>query len=888
MKINRVKFRGFGRWIDQEFTFVDGINLIEAPNEAGKSTLLQGMFALLYGAKKEGLKTKRAADWYGKFLPWQGEDYGGEIEYTLGPDSYRLVRNLRIDKDAEELINLTKSIDITSQFPMDKKRKDRCFLEKQTGLSGESFRRIAMLTSGSLILKDDSPDGDSRMVEKLKLLMSQGEDLDATPAVKKLEAQLSDIGTGKTSAKPYGSALRKMEELEKELKQLKEDYHQYTREKERLFALRNELESLQKKKEEAEHRCSEIKKKAEQQEKRIAMQQEWKNLSLQRDSLQEKMDAYQASLRLQAALQAEIDSLQPPHRITHQEYYQLEQQLKRRDELNRQLSGISGELDRLNRELESLERRHRRLLAMDESKPVEMLYRLQEFQNLERRNLQLENEMSGNGPSQKDGLHQRQPEGREWGQESSGHDSKLPRPNRLHPPAGTGKGWLFAAASGAMITILLLMLFPIAAFLPGFFTLFAIYRWTRNRHRAEESIRRSLLQVEAIQQWHRRELDQNEEMMEKIRQEVKEWLASVTEGLPPFDPPVWEKMIREVARQAKRVREQRSGLILQKETKQREELAVRQDLDQLHAVLAAWEKRYGTADLTQIKIWLDQSEQVRERERIIRAEQEKIEAFEQMRQLENWEEKRKELEDGMTGLSNRLALEEPDEQETDIDWKERFREAEFERERIGEIWSAKKAEFDKLQGSIEKLEEWISGLPDAMTAWECAKQKVQELERERKALELAREVLLEAAREVKENIAPRLAPYVSKWVGTVTGGRYREVWIDPANGLQMKVFVPETGENKEVEALSRGTMDQMVFALRLSLLQFYSSHTKTCLPLILDDCFAHFDEKRLRAALRLLRDFSDQHQIILCTCQHRESKLLREEGMDYHSIQLPG
>lgn len=892
MKINRIKFRGFGRWVDREFTFADGINLIEAPNEAGKSTLLQGMFALLYGAKKEGLKVKRAADWYENYLPWHGEDYGGEIEYTLGPYSYRLARNLRMDKDTEELINLTKSVDITGEFPLDKKRKDRRFLERQTGLSGESFRRIAMLTSGSLILKNENPDGDSRMVERLKLLMSQGEDLDATFAVKKLEAELSEIGTGKAHGKPYGSALRKMEELEKELKRLKEGYQQYTCEKERLFALKEELESLQVKKEEIERLSSEIKKKAEKQEQRTAMQHEWKNLSLQYDSLQEKIHAYQSSLRLKAVLQAEKDRLKPPYWISHQEYYQLEQQHKRRDELSRQLTEIDDELKRLDQDLESLERQHHRLLEMDEGKPFEMLYHLKEFQKLERRNLYLESELNGEDPAELRGLEQDifsldhlQQEEREWRQEKSIYDSKLlesATSNGPNFPAGSGKGWLFAAAAGAVITILLLMFLPLAAFLPGVFTLFAVYRWKRSGNLPQ--IQRS---AQTTRERFRKELNHNEAAMEKIRQEVKEWLASATEWVPPFDPPVWAKMIREIANQAKQVRAQRFSLMLEKEAKVREQVATQQSLEKLHAVFAAWEKQYGTADLKQIKAWLEHSEKVRELEHKIQAEQKKIEAFEQMREAENWEEKRKELEHRIAELSHRVAAEVPDEHEMDIDWKERLKEAEREREQIREIWSARKEEFDKLQGSIEKLEEWVSGLRDAMTAWECAKRRIQELERERKALELAKEVLLEAAREVKENIAPQLAPYASNWIAKVTNGRYQEVWIDPANGLQMKVFVPETGENKQIEALSRGTMDQMVFALRLSLLQFYSSHTKTCLPLILDDCFVHFDEERLRAALHLLSDFSNQHQIILCTCQNRESRMLKEEGIFYHSIKLP-
>ena len=86
MKINRVRFHGFGHWIDRTFTFHDGINLIEAPNESGKSTLIQGIFALLYGRNKEGnYKKKQKAAWFEQFIPWEKKNvYGGEIDYIVG------------------------------------------------------------------------------------------------------------------------------------------------------------------------------------------------------------------------------------------------------------------------------------------------------------------------------------------------------------------------------------------------------------------------------------------------------------------------------------------------------------------------------------------------------------------------------------------------------------------------------------------------------------------------------------------------------------------------------------------------------------------------------------------------------------------------------------
>ncbi|MBA4492968.1 AAA family ATPase [Paenactinomyces guangxiensis] len=934
MKLNRVKFRGFGRWYNQTFTFREGINLIEAPNEAGKSTLLQGILALLYGAKKEGLKIKKEADWYQFFLPWQGNEYGGEIEYTLQNRDYRLIRTLHREQEREQLVDLTQGKEITADFAMDK-RKDRLFLETQTGLSGESFRRITFLTSDRVQAdKKEKENGDSRMMEKLKLLMSQGEDLDIAPAVKKIEAQLSEIGTARTLARPYGAALKKSREQEKEIQQLQEDYQQYIREKSQLFALKEELEGLEAKKREADERCKKNRIKAEQQQQIISLQQEIKYLILQRDSLREKMKEYQASLRKKAEWEAERKQILPPVLITYEEYYKLERKLKQKQELERHLRQIQKSLDQLSRTMEDLQYQSGEILQLDEGKAQEMLYDLKKFKRLEERNVQLMAVLKEEGDSQLTHLEQDvlklaqlQQDENKLQQEKSACDARMiemAASDKLSLSRAPGsQGWLIGAVAGAFITIATLFHSPALSVVPGALTAFALYRsrlwrkwrqqsgaddareWEDTRRLAQsaaEKLQKKVSEQEQIlRQWkagsiiamHQKlnrikgvqlELGKNEAEMEEIRQKVKHWLSSHVKKLPLFDPSVWMNVLRDLMERSHKAKEERLSLNLDKEANLREKKSKEQQLREVHAFLQEWEKKYGTADWKQMKTWLEQSEKARDLEQKIGAEQEKLAVFEQAGGLERWEAREQELEEKIRHLSARWNEKTLNGHDISVDWKEYLSVAEAEHEQIYQVWHTKKAQFDKLQGSIEKLEEWVADLARKETEWECTKERLKEMERERTSLELAKEVLTEASREVKEQIAPRLAPYASRWIGKVTGGRYQELMLNPAAGLQMSVFVPETGENKPVEQLSRGTVDQMVFALRLSLAQFFSEHTGICLPLFLDDCFVHFDEERLRSSIRLLQQFSGAHQVLLCTCQDRERRMLEEEGIYYHSI----
>ena len=57
------------------------------------------------------------------------------------------------------------------------------------------------------------------------------------------------------------------------------------------------------------------------------------------------------------------------------------------------------------------------------------------------------------------------------------------------------------------------------------------------------------------------------------------------------------------------------------------------------------------------------------------------------------------------------------------------------------------------------------------------------------------------------------------------------------------------------------------------------------IPLIVDDGFVYFDEKRLRETLKGLRD-RHKGQIILFTCQKREKRVLEELEIPFEYIEI--
>jgi uncharacterized protein YhaN len=73
MNIKSVHIYGFGKYQDNTFRFEPGINLIEGNNEAGKSTLLSFVKAILFG-----FESKRTPET--RYEPLKGGNFGGAIE----------------------------------------------------------------------------------------------------------------------------------------------------------------------------------------------------------------------------------------------------------------------------------------------------------------------------------------------------------------------------------------------------------------------------------------------------------------------------------------------------------------------------------------------------------------------------------------------------------------------------------------------------------------------------------------------------------------------------------------------------------------------------------------------------------------------------------------
>lgn len=150
------------------------------------------------------------------------------------------------------------------------------------------------------------------------------------------------------------------------------------------------------------------------------------------------------------------------------------------------------------------------------------------------------------------------------------------------------------------------------------------------------------------------------------------------------------------------------------------------------------------------------------------------------------------------------------------------------------------------------------------------------------AIALAMESLQSANTTLQNRFSPALSRRAGELFSRLTGGKYESVLLDRTFSAQ----AGETGESvsHDAQLLSLGTLDQLYLAVRLAICES-ALPADDPPPIVLDDALVRFDDERCRAALELLLEESKSRQILLFTCQHRESAYLSgRDGVTFLSL----
>ena len=208
------------------------------------------------------------------------------------------------------------------------------------------------------------------------------------------------------------------------------------------------------------------------------------------------------------------------------------------------------------------------------------------------------------------------------------------------------------------------------------------------------------------------------------------------------------------------------------------------------------------------------------------------------------------------------------EQKEDCRQKERIKSADKETARTG-----KEEQISRIQWEMGHLlseqkekeirrdnirEEWAEcGISDTR------KKLCQSL----RALELAEETLRQSAKETGDAGADAMKRKASKILAQITEGRYQGIELDG----ERRLSVWDGVRRIPAERLSRGTIEQIYLSVRLAAAELLLEEE---IPLIFDDAFAFYDDKRLESALKWLS--RSGKQVIIFTCQNREEEIVNK------------
>jgi uncharacterized protein YhaN len=217
MKVERIKIEGYGRFRGLELSLSPGLNLIYGPNEAGKSTVMSFIRAVLFGFEKKASPAR---------YDTEGAPYGGEMLLQLadGPLWVRRVRGRRFEGELSVRRGTGEALDNAElQAALAGIDRSLYFELFAFGLDGlRSFVALAEEGSVSQALSSIAIPGARRLPEALKALDKSTDELYSPKSNrKKLNEAMSALKQARDDIQKLGDPPEEYFEVEKQLDALK-------------------------------------------------------------------------------------------------------------------------------------------------------------------------------------------------------------------------------------------------------------------------------------------------------------------------------------------------------------------------------------------------------------------------------------------------------------------------------------------------------------------------------------------------------------------------------------------------------------------------------------------------------------------------------------------
>ena len=166
MKINKLTAT-FGKFQNDSISFHQGLNVIYAPNESGKSTWCAFIMAMLYGINSNERGKNGALPAKRKYEPWSGMPMEGKMELTADSCDITLMRMTRFkNAPMREFSAYYSGTDIPVEGMTGQNAG-----EQLTGVTKDVFARSAFIGQGASAVT-----GNPEMEKRIQAILSTGEE----------------------------------------------------------------------------------------------------------------------------------------------------------------------------------------------------------------------------------------------------------------------------------------------------------------------------------------------------------------------------------------------------------------------------------------------------------------------------------------------------------------------------------------------------------------------------------------------------------------------------------------------------------------------------------------------------------------------------------------
>lgn len=205
------------------------------------------------------------------------------------------------------------------------------------------------------------------------------------------------------------------------------------------------------------------------------------------------------------------------------------------------------------------------------------------------------------------------------------------------------------------------------------------------------------------------------------------------------------------------------------------------------------------------------------------------------------------------------------------------------KEKISELDSSDLMENKRLAEVEHKIKEMEQSedFSKSEFIFQMQRDEMNELAQKWAIHKVALSALQDAKKSYQEKYFSEIMTVTTTYFKQLTGGTYEQVYA-PVDNTPFQV---ETSSNVRyaVGELSQGTIDQLYVSLRLAI--GYVMGKKYKIPFIIDDAFVHFDDKRTKQMIDILREISESHQVVLFTCKENVATLASGQPItEEHSI----